>query len=81
MKDALNYTFCFILSLIVVGTFVGGVRMIREWWGDDAETGEWCLMDILPLAGGSFNGDQNTSEFQIITTEGGHKVYQKCAKN
>lgn len=82
MKD--EYIYIPITILIVVLAF-WIMPSIREWWGQPApvestET-EWCLIEELPPSGGSWDQQHaGQYEYQVIQTQSGFKIFQRCAK-
>lgn len=65
----------FVLGVWILPTIKNEIRDAQQ------EDPEWCLVEELPPAGGSWN-QQNAGhyEYQVITTEAGFKVFQRCGK-
>jgi len=76
MKSIGLYILMIVISLSVWGIFAFTRDTVKE-----VVSPEWCMIADLPLMGGSFSeSGAGEYQYQIVNTEGGYKVFQKCAK-
>jgi len=71
-----------ILILLLSGMTILFFGVSKEAAPEEASP-EWCLVADLPPDGGSFyeSGGPGEYEYQVIETESGYKVFNRCDYN
>ena len=71
--------------LIVVAAYIVMPTVREMWSGVDRDLTEpepeWCLVADLPPSGGDWSENHaGAYEYQVIATQSGFKVFQRCSK-